>query len=120
MCVGCEKKGNLAGLRWIGLFSDEKITLRGSAFDTLCATLEQQMQYDPGERDMVMLQLKFEIKSKDGSTETRTSNLCGYGGPNGYSNMAKLIGISCATAVLDGTILEKGILAPLTLKSIIL
>ncbi|KAK2805320.1 Saccharopine dehydrogenase [NADP(+), L-glutamate-forming] [Emmonsiellopsis sp. PD_5] len=113
-----EQQRILSGLRWIGLFSDEKITPRGNPLDTLCATLEQKMQYEAGERDLVMLQHKFEIEHKDGSKETRTSTLCDYGDPNGYSSMAKLVGIPCGVAVkqvLDGTISEKGILAPMTM-----
>jgi len=114
-----EKARIMTGLRWIGLFSDEKITPRGTPLDTLCATLEPKMQYGPGERDLVMLQHKFEIEQKDGSKETRTSTLCDYGNPSGYSSMAKLVGVPCAVAVkqvLDGTISEKGILAPMTPK----
>lgn len=108
----------LAGFRWIGLFSDEKITPRGNPLDTLCAELEKKMQYGPDERDLVMLQHKFGIEHKDGSTETRTSTLCEYGTPGGYSAMAKLVGVPCAVAVkfvLDGTINKKGILAPMTM-----
>ncbi|BDD58401.1 Saccharopine dehydrogenase [NADP(+), L-glutamate-forming] [Monascus purpureus] len=108
----------LAGFRWIGLFSDEKITPRGNPLDTLCAELEKKMQYAPDERDLVMLQHKFGIEHKDGSTETRTSTLCEYGTPGGYSAMAKLVGVPCAVAVkfvLDGTINKKGILAPMTM-----
>ncbi|KAK2733167.1 Saccharopine dehydrogenase [NADP(+), L-glutamate-forming] [Myotisia sp. PD_48] len=111
-----EKSRIMAALRWIGLFSDEKITPRNNALDTLCAVLEQKMQYGPDERDMVMLQHKFEIKHKDGTMETRTSTLCEYGEPNGYSAMARLVGVPCGVAVkqvLDGTISEKGILAPM-------
>jgi saccharopine dehydrogenase (NADP+, L-glutamate forming) len=122
-----ERDHILAGLRWIGLFSDEPIIPRGNPLDTLCATLEKKMQYGPGERDLVMLQHKFEIENKDGSRETRTSTLCDFGDPNGYSAMAKLVGVPCGVAVkmvLDGTISEKvGILPsssfifPLSLSS---
>lgn len=86
--------------------------------DTLCATLEEKMQFEQGERDLVvgivsifktdlknmlihrikMLQHKFEIENKDGSKETRTSTLCEYGAPigsGGYSAMAKLVGVPC-------------------------
>jgi len=114
-----EKERILAGLRWVGLFSDEKITPRGNPLDTLCATLEQKMQFEDNERDLVMLQHKFEIEHKDGSKETRTSTLCEYGDPKGYSAMAKLVGVPCGVAVLqvlNGTISDKGILAPMTPK----
>ncbi|KAJ6438597.1 saccharopine dehydrogenase [Purpureocillium lavendulum] len=114
-----DKQRILSGLRWIGIFSDEKITPRGNPLDTLCAELEKKMQFEEGERDMVMLQHKFEIEHKDGSHETRTSTLVEYGDPKGYSAMAKLVGLPCAVAVqqvLDGTLSEKGILAPMTPK----
>lgn len=114
-----ERDRILAGLRWIGLFSEDPITPRNNPLDTLCARLEEKMQYGPGERDMVMLQHKFEIENKDGSRETRTSTLVEYGDPKGYSAMAKLVGVPCGVAVkmvLDGTISEKGVLAPMAMS----
>ncbi|KAF7527176.1 hypothetical protein G7054_g10549 [Neopestalotiopsis clavispora] len=112
-----EKQRILGGLRWIGIFSDEKIIPRGNPLDTLCATLEKKMQFEENERDLVMLQHRFEIENKDGSRETRTSTLCEYGEPKGYSAMAKTVGVPCAVAVqqvLNGTLSEKGVLAPMT------
>ena len=114
-----EKERIIAGLKWVGLFSDEPITPRGTPLDTLCASLEEKMQYEAGERDMVMLQHKFGIEWKDGKKETRTSTLVDYGDPKGYSSMAKLVGVPCGVAclmVLDGRISEKGILAPVNWK----
>jgi saccharopine dehydrogenase (NADP+, L-glutamate forming) len=111
-----EKERIISGLEWIGMFSDEKIIPRGNPLDTLCATLEKKMQYEEDERDFVMLQHKFLIENKDGSKVIRTSTLADYGEPKGYSSMAKLVGVPCAVAVqqvLDGTIKEKGILAPM-------
>lgn len=115
-----QKDRIMAGLRWIGLFSDEQIDPRGTPLDCLCATLEKKMKYEKGERDFVMLQHKFEIEHKDGSKETRTSTLCEYGEPEGsggYSAMAKLVGVPCAVMVLmilNGEVKQKGILAPVT------
>ncbi|KAF4509635.1 hypothetical protein G6O67_003783 [Ophiocordyceps sinensis] len=114
-----DKARILSGLRWIGIFSDDKISPRSNPLDTLCATLEQKMQFEKDERDMVLLQHKFEIEHKDGSRETRTSTLVEYGDPKGYSAMAKLVGVPCAVAVqqvLNGTLSEKGVLAPMTVK----
>lgn len=114
-----EEERILAGLKWVGIFSDEKIIPRGNPLDTLCATLEKKMQFEDGERDFVMLQHKFEIEHKDGRKETRTSTLCEYGDPKGYSAMAKTVGVPCGVAVkqvLDGTISEKGVLAPMSSK----
>lgn len=48
-----------------------------------------------------------------------TKYLFQYGDPKGYSAMAKLVGVPCGVAVklvLDGTISDKGVLAPMTTK----
>jgi hypothetical protein len=51
----------MRGLKWLGIFSPIPVTRRGNLLDSLCALLEEKMSYAPGERDMVMLQHKFEI-----------------------------------------------------------
>lgn len=61
-----EKNRIISGMKWIGLFSDTPITPRGNPLDTLCATLEDKMQYEEGERDMCILQHKFLVEYKDG------------------------------------------------------
>lgn len=115
-----DKNRILAGLRWVGLFSTDPITPAGTPLDVICANLEKKMQYEPGERDFVMLQHKFFIEWADGRKETRTSTLAEYGAPEGsggYSAMAKLVGVPCAVAVLmvlSGEISKRGVLAPVT------
>jgi saccharopine dehydrogenase (NADP+, L-glutamate forming) len=112
-----EKDRIIAGLRWLGIFSDSAIVPRDTPLDTLCARLEKLCAYEPGERDMVMLQHKFVIENQDGTRETKTSTLVAYGDPKGYSAMSRLVSTPCAVAalkVLDGTIAQKGILAPIT------
>jgi saccharopine dehydrogenase (NADP+, L-glutamate forming) len=44
----------VAGLHWLGILSDKKTTPRGNPLDTLCATLEEKMAYQEGERDLVV------------------------------------------------------------------
>lgn len=112
----------VAGLKWLGVLADKKITPRKNPLDTLCATLEEKMNFEEGERDLVFLQHKFEVENKDGSQNTVTSTLCEYGAPigsGGPSAMARLVGVPCGVAVLqvlNGTLSEKGILAPMTPK----
>ncbi|GAA5890862.1 hypothetical protein JCM6882_008838 [Rhodosporidiobolus microsporus] len=113
-----EEQRIISGLRWIGLFSTtEVVTPRGNLLDTLCATLEAKMQYESGERDMVMLQHKFIVEKADGQEEIRTSTLLDYGVPNGTTSMAKLVGVPCGIAVqcvLDGLWPARGVIAPYT------
>ncbi|KAF3902766.1 hypothetical protein AA313_de0204039 [Arthrobotrys entomopaga] len=113
-----ERDRIIGGMRWLGIFSSEPTIPRGNPLDTLCATLEKKMQFSEGERDLVILQHKFEVELKDGTKQTRLSTLCEYGStePGGYSAMAKLVGIPCAVAVqqvLNGTLSEKGVIAPM-------
>ncbi|CCH61563.1 hypothetical protein TBLA_0F00190 [Henningerozyma blattae CBS 6284] len=113
-----DKERIINGMKWLGFFSkDEKIIPRGNPLDTLCATLEQKMQYEKNERDLVVLQHKFGIEWADGKTETRTSTLVQYGEVGGYSAMAATVGYPVAIAtrlVLEGKIKGPGLLAPYT------
>ncbi|KAK9476689.1 Saccharopine dehydrogenase [Lipomyces japonicus] len=110
-----DKARILSGLKWLGLFSDTLITPAGTPLDTLCATLEEKMQFEEGERDLVILQHKFGIEWADGSKEVRTSTIADYGDPKGYSSMAKLVGTPCAVAadlILSGYYKQTGVVAP--------
>ncbi|CDH59027.1 saccharopine dehydrogenase [Lichtheimia corymbifera JMRC:FSU:9682] len=105
------------GMRWLGFFSNTKVTRRGNLLDTFCATLEEKMQYEENERDLVFLQHRFEIELKDGSRQTRTSTLVDFGVPGGFSAMAKTVGVPCGIAtqlILDGKLTAKGVVAPMT------
>ncbi|KII84986.1 hypothetical protein PLICRDRAFT_117231 [Plicaturopsis crispa FD-325 SS-3] len=107
----------IAGFRWIGLFSDEKVKSRGNLLDTLCGRLETLMKYEEGERDLVMLQHKFVVEWKDGTTDVLTSTLEKYGDPAGHSAMALTVGLPCGIAtqlVLDGVFKTPGVHAPYT------
>ena len=103
------------GLKWLGLFSSAPATPRGSALDTLCGLLEARMAYAPGERDLVLLQHRFEVVYADGRRETRLATLERTGEPGGHSAMALLVGLPAGIAtqlVLDGAITRTGVSAP--------
>ncbi|KAJ2469996.1 saccharopine dehydrogenase (NADP+, L-glutamate-forming) [Coemansia sp. RSA 2322] len=108
----------LHGVKWLGITSpDVLVSKRGTYLDVLCARLEDLMMYAENERDMILLQHKFEVENKDGSHNTRTSVTLMYGEPNGFSAMAKTVGVPCGIAtqlILDGKITNTGIIAPMT------
>ncbi|CEH17253.1 saccharopine dehydrogenase [Ceraceosorus bombacis] len=124
----------ISGFRWLGLFDAAAFaTVRGTApqnkagygnlLDTLCATLEVKCAYEKGERDMVMLQHRFEIETASGEAKTLTSTLLDYGHPAGHTSMARLVGVPCAIAtrlLLEGNpgVQKKGkIVAPYTVDT---
>ncbi|PWN31032.1 putative chimeric spermidine synthase/saccharopine reductase [Jaminaea rosea] len=104
-----ERSAVLQGMRWLGFFdTSANATVRGlpqqmsagfgNPLDTLCATLEQKCAYADGERDMVMLQHRFEVTTKSGEQKVMTSSLLDYGHPMGHSSMARLVGVPCGVA----------------------
>ncbi|KAK6217341.1 saccharopine dehydrogenase [Colletotrichum tabaci] len=112
-----ERHRIIDGLRWIGLFSDKPAALRGNLLDTLCVELERLMSFQPGERDLVMLQHRFVVEWRDGRRETITSTLELLGDPDGHSAMARAVGVTCGIAaqlLLDGepALNVRGVLAP--------
>ncbi|WQF88524.1 Putative saccharopine dehydrogenase, NADP binding domain, NAD(P)-binding domain superfamily [Colletotrichum destructivum] len=114
-----ERRRIINGLRWIGLFSDKPAALRGNLLDTLCVELERLMSFQPGERDLVMLQHRFVVEWRDGRRETITSTLELLGDPDGHSAMARSVGVTCGIAaqlLLDGepALNVRGVLAPYT------
>ncbi|KAK7966235.1 uncharacterized protein PG986_000512 [Apiospora aurea] len=107
------------GLRWIGLFSDELAVAKGKLLDTLSARLAELCSFRPGERDLVMLQHKFVVEWQDGTEDTITSTMELFGDPDGYSGMAKSVGVTCGIAtqlLVDGhpVIAKLGVVAPYT------
>lgn len=63
-----ERNEIVSGLRWMGLFSQVSPHLRGSLLDTLSAQLEKLCAFQPGERDLVMLQHRFVVEWEDNTT----------------------------------------------------
>ena len=62
-----EKDRIISGMRYFGLFSSDEATIRGgNLLDTLCGQLEKLLSFQPGERDLVMLQHKFVVEWDDG------------------------------------------------------
>ncbi|KAJ2236141.1 saccharopine dehydrogenase (NADP+, L-glutamate-forming) [Coemansia sp. RSA 485] len=112
------RKRVMHGVKWLGITSPEvQAAKRGTYLDVLCARLEDLMMYGEGERDMILLQHKFEVENKDGSNNTRTSVTLMYGEPNGFTAMAKTVGVPCGIAtqlILDGKITKTGVIAPMT------
>jgi saccharopine dehydrogenase-like NADP-dependent oxidoreductase len=102
-------------LEWLGAFSDEPLPAGQKApIDILCARMLEKMQYAPGERDMLILRHEFEAQYPD-RTEKITSIMVDFGIPNGYTSMARTVGLPAAIAVrliLEDKLNLTGVVAP--------
>lgn len=107
-------------LEWLGLLSDEAITVsKGSVLDILGARMLEKLQYEEGERDMIILQHQFIASYPDDKKEKITSTLIDFGIPDGDSSMARTVGLPAAIAtrlILEGKIEMTGVHIPVIPK----
>ncbi len=100
----------------LGLFKKETIPMAfGSPLEILAHRLQEKLNYKSGERDMIILQHKFEVSFSDETLEQITSTLIDYGVPDGDSAMAKTVGLPLAMAarqILEGNIIKTGVQIP--------
>ncbi|ORY48201.1 hypothetical protein BCR33DRAFT_757622 [Rhizoclosmatium globosum] len=108
----------MASLQWLGLFDKtHKVAPSPSILDAFCALLQKKLVYAEGERDLVVMHHIFGVEWANGKSQELTSTLVAYGDPEGYSAMAKTVGLPAAIAtemLLDGRIKERGVIAPVT------
>ncbi len=104
-----------SALKWLGCFSDIASAPAPGPLDRFCELLKTRLAYQPGERDMVVLQHQFGIEPASGESYHLEASLVAYGEPDGYSAMAKTVGYPAAMAVqliCDGVIEERGVVLP--------
>jgi len=111
-----EPKSDVIGrIEWLGLLEDKTPSLKeGSALDLLVAVLLQKLQYEKGERDMIVLRHEFEAHYPK-KKEKITSTLVDYGIPNGDSAMSRTVGLPAAIAsrmILQKKITPTGVHIP--------
>ncbi|MFQ6038260.1 MAG: saccharopine dehydrogenase C-terminal domain-containing protein, partial [Candidatus Aminicenantales bacterium] len=67
-------------LAWLGLFSEDPVPLeKGSAMDIIAQKMLEKLQYEEGERDMIILQHTFEAEFPEGKKERIVSTLIDFG-----------------------------------------
>jgi saccharopine dehydrogenase (NADP+, L-glutamate forming) len=105
-------------LEWLGLLSDDPLPVeKGSALDILGAKMLEKLQYEKGERDMIILQHTFEAAYPDGKKEKIASTLVDFGIPGGDSSMARTVGLPAAIGtklILEDQIKATGVHIPVT------
>ncbi len=102
-------------IKWLGLFSDEKINLpKATPAFILQNLLERKWILKPGDKDMIVMQHTFEY-ILDGETKKLNSSLVVKGDDEKYTAMAKTVGLPLGIAtklILNGKISRKGVQIP--------
>jgi len=106
-------------LEWLGLMSEERLPLeRGSILDILVACLWSKLQYQEGERDMIILRHEFSASYPEPPRKEKiVSTLIDFGIPHGDTSMARTVGLPAAIGakmILQGKINLTGIQIPVT------
>jgi len=93
---------------WLGLLEDEPLPAGAAADSPIDVTAKllqrQEMAYQPGERDMVVMRHELTVERPGGALEKHVSTLVEYGEPRGHTAMARTVGLTaaiCAQLVLD-------------------
>ena len=104
----------LSNMEWLGLLSDAPVMDRSSIVDALSKLLESRLKYKEGERDMIVLQHRFEVKLPEGE-RTMLSTMIDFGIPGGESAMSRTVAIPAAIGVdllLNKKDIPKGVVIP--------
>jgi saccharopine dehydrogenase-like NADP-dependent oxidoreductase len=105
----------ITNLNWLGMFDDVEIPIdEGGNIDVMARQMIDRCSFKTGERDMLALQHEFVIEYPD-RTEKAFSTMVDFGIPGGDSSMARTVSLPVAIAtrmVVDGTIEQRGIVAP--------
>jgi len=102
-------------LQWLGFFENRKLPIvSGSPAQLLQSILEKDWELQPEDRDMIVMQHQFEIKTEKGLKKV-TSSLVDFGHDSVHTAMAKTVGLPLAIAVdlfLEGKVKEAGLHLP--------
>jgi saccharopine dehydrogenase (NADP+, L-glutamate forming) len=105
----------MSRLEWLGLLSDDPLPVKKDApIDILTARMLEKMQYEEGERDMLILQHEFLAEYPD-RKEKITATMVDFGIPHGDTSMSRTVGLPAAIGVrmiLQGKINLTGVHTP--------
>ncbi len=105
----------MSNLEWLGLLSNDPLPLqKGALIDILTARMLEKMQYEEGERDMLILQHEFLAEYSD-RKEKITSTMIDFGIPHGDTSMSRTVGLPAAIGVkliLQGKLNLTGVHTP--------
>lgn len=107
----------MSKLEWLGIFSDEKIKLiEATPAQILQELLERKWKLKPGDKDMIVMQHRFEYTLQQ-KPHTIISSFVLKGEDEIHTAMAKTVGLPAAIAVrriLSGELKRTGVCVPVT------
>ncbi len=113
--LGLDPNGDvLSRWKWLGLLSDEPVPEEPTLLDVLAHRLQEKLQYEEGERDMIVLHHEF-VADFGGKRKKITSTMVDYGIPHGHSAMARTVSLPAAVGtklILEGKIPLAGVRIP--------
>lgn len=86
-------------LKWLGLFSDEKINSKSrTASEVMINLLKKRLQLPEGMRDMVIIyhEIEAHFPEEGNRREKIVSTFVDYGEPNGFTAISKSVGLPAA------------------------
>ena len=111
----------LEKLRWLGIFSDRKIMLsNATTAQILQHLLEEKWKLKENDKDMIVMQHRFEVRHRELKIKRITSSLVVKGDDSVCTAMAKTVGLPAAISaklILQNKIKTCGVIIP-TLKEI--
>jgi saccharopine dehydrogenase-like NADP-dependent oxidoreductase len=109
----CEAQRAFTAIEWLGLQSPT--CPDAQAVDEFCRLLESKLQYEQGERDMVLMHHRVEAEFEEEARERHEASLLVVGDADA-SAMAKTVGYTSAASaelILDGLLKnQRGLLLP--------
>ncbi|ERM84853.1 hypothetical protein P872_22600 [Rhodonellum psychrophilum GCM71 = DSM 17998] len=103
-------------IKWLGFFSNYILPkTKGSPAAILQEILEERWTLNPEDKDMIVMQHQFEVKTPSGMKKITSSLVC-KGQNQEYTAMAKTVGLPLAIAVdlfLEGKIDIRGLKIPI-------
>jgi saccharopine dehydrogenase (NADP+, L-glutamate forming) len=105
----------MSRLEWLGLLSDDPLPVKKDApIDILTARMLDKMQFEEGERDLLILQHEFMAEYPDRKQKI-TATMVDFGIPHGDTSMSRTVGLPAAIGVrmiLQGKINVTGVHTP--------
>ena len=113
--LGIDADGpEIAKMEWLGLLGSDPLPGPDAPVDILTARMLEEMSYNEGERDMLVLQHTFMAEFPD-RREYITSTMIDFGIPGGDSSMNRTVGLPAAVGVrfiLEGRFTQPGVIVP--------